>query len=247
MTKEERETLIAEARRLRHEEGKTYAQIAVIVDKDERTVGRWLSDGSRRRAPRPRVPESPRERLWPADWTVDSLSDLPGFKRDAWEGNLGLIEVAQSQENMYIPWYFRRMVETARRYQVDNPNTNPWLYAIAAAPVLAEWLSTPEFVDLGLLIERVKPWQGKQEQGQYKREATDLGRQIEIGIGRALILPPKSVDALYPVEMLLRFLANWQPTFHKTPFMARLARFQIGQLVLLLLRNPKPVYGGVEA
>ena len=242
------------ARKLR-KAGLTFKQIANRLHVGERSVRRWLKDQptpvsvprgrpkSGRRIPR----DWPKDRLWPADWTVSSLSDLPGFDRDEWEGNLGLIEGAQALENLYIPWYFRRMIETARRYQWDDPGKNHWLYAIAAAPVLADWLSVPEFTELGLLIERTEPWRGKQERKKYLGATKGLRRQVRNGIGRALILPPKSVDPLYPPAMLLRFLAGWQPVFDKPPLMARLMHVEIGQLVLLLLRNPKPEFGGMKA
>ncbi|MBI4200004.1 MAG: hypothetical protein HY535_05990, partial [Chloroflexi bacterium] len=222
-----------------------YDKLGAEYQVSPRTIQRWVKGENAPRKPR-QTPDDdwPESRQWPADWTIDGLADLKGFNRNAWEGNLGLIEVAQRQGTRYIPWFFRRLVETARRYQMDARNANPWFYAIAAAPVVADWLSEPSFAELGVLIEAKEPWKGKQERKAYLKQAQTLSRRVADGVSRALIVPPPSLDPQYPVTLLLRFLVNWQPAFDRPPLIVRLAQLQIGQLFLLLLRNPKPTYGG---
>lgn len=229
-------------------QGLLLKDISERIGVPERTVRRWVRPVQL--PPREGgVLEAP-ERQWPAAWTIDSLSDLPGFKLAAWEGNMGLIEIAERRGNEYVPWFFRRLVETGRHYQTAPAKATPWLYAIAGLPVLAEWLTVPECESLAQVIAKHEPWNGglthRSVLSTYRREAQSLARAIEAGIGRALLFPPQSADAVFPITLILRIFAQWLPQFDKTPLLARLQRMELGVLFLLIFRNPKPEYGGQQ-
>lgn len=233
-------------------EGKTYQEIEALLGINEKTARRWLKgvsvplispEGSIE-APGDVVHVSDRE--WPAEWTIDSLDDLRRFDRSRWEANLVIVEVAQRQGNVFLPWYFRRLVETASRYTEAPDKANPWLFSIAGLPVLGVWLNTPECMDLASLIGQIKPWESKKAQREYRKLAQPYVTAIEHGITRVMIFPPPSVDTQYPVEVLLRLVNAWVPTFDRAPLLARLGRLELGHLFLLLFRNPKPVYGGLN-
>lgn len=247
-----RRDLEPKVRELRSQ-GKTYLEIEGLLGINEKTVRRWLQG-----APVP-VPEMPLdapegaieglEREWPKEWTIDTLEDLPGFNRDRdrWEVSLVIIEVAQRQGNTLVPWYFKRIVETSRRCpKTLPPKALPWIDAIAGLPVLAEWLGTPECVDLADLIEQHKPWEGKRQEREYRRLAQPYVRAIEHGIVGALLVSNTSVDTLHPLSLLLSLLAKWVPNFDHAPLLARVARMDIGHFFIHLFRNPKPMYGGMK-
>ncbi|MFH1140396.1 MAG: helix-turn-helix domain-containing protein [Chloroflexota bacterium] len=239
---------ITTARRLRAQ-GLLLKDIADRMSVSERTIRRWVHD-----VPLPEAaPHGPShfpvadDRQWPKDWAVDTLTDLQGFDEVVWQGNLGLIELAQRRGNEYIPWYFRRVVETFRRYQSAPQKAEPWIYAMAGLPLLAEWLGVPECQALAQVIEKHEPWGGGSKQQstrrKYNKEALPLIKLIENGIARAALFPPESVDPLFPITLLLRILAQWLPQFDKMPVLATIGPIHLGALFLLIFRNPKPTIG----
>jgi len=90
------------------------------------------------------------------------------------------VHLAQELGNLYVPWFFRSIVEVWERYNVlydphgisgtsgeewwrappitDGPGEE-WLWAIAGLPVLGDWLDSPECDALRQLIEQHKPWE----------------------------------------------------------------------------------------
>jgi len=177
------EEIKTEARRLRGG-GMTIADIAREVGRTERTVYNWF--GEEPVESKSRFREWPDEQRWPISWTVDRLSDLPGFDRDAWEGNLAKIQVAEAENDHYTGWFFRRLVELARRSPMPD-GTLPWALAIAALPCLGEWLNCTAFTTLAELIEKHRPWEASNglikrrspARRAYLREATDASKVVK--------------------------------------------------------------------
>jgi len=241
--------LMPEAIRLR-EVGETYAKIAEKLGVTEKTVYRWLTGV---KSPPKRTVSHERE--WPINWTLDSLSDLPGFHRSAWEGNLVIIEIAQKQGNVFLPWYYRRLVEVAREFGDVPSRVYPWQFAIAGLPILAEWLTVPECMELATLIEERKPWNGRRfgsrtVRKDYAKAAAPLVTKIEHGIVKVVMDPPQSLDNMLTIPLLMRLLSAWMPMFDSPPLQARLllpgkADHKLGNLLLHIFRH-KPKNGGVK-
>src|SRR3990172_1642455 len=56
----------------------------------------------------PEPPPWPPERLWP-DWTPGQLKELVDWPKEVAEANIALVQMAQEQRNVHLPWFYRRM------------------------------------------------------------------------------------------------------------------------------------------
>jgi transcriptional regulator with XRE-family HTH domain len=180
--------------RQRKAKGQSYQEIADALNLNERTIRRWSKNwGNTKTGQMVRVVEAESyvildtsEREWP-NWTVDDLAEiLPerGFRPDLWEVNIELVHAAERQGNEYVPWFFRNLIELARRRDMPDGSL-AWSVAIAGLPVLAEWLNCPPCVELGEFVENLEPWAGRRQRTAYRREVRTTADAVQQCILRA--------------------------------------------------------------
>jgi len=178
------------------------------------------------------------EHCWP-DWTVDDLADLPGFRADLWEVNIGLVHAAERQKNVYVPWFFRNLVELARRREMPDGSL-PWSVAIAGLPVLAEWLDCPSCNDLVGLIEKHQPWIGKSERTAYQRDAKSVGESVNQCVLQAhgqMAMEDYAQEKVSRSTKAIAELGKRIPMFDRKPL--RLRSDHTGKLILDVLLAPR--------
>jgi len=141
-------------------EGILVKKIAELLGVNRRTLQRWMNDWSPEELQKS-VPNDPasNQRMWPG-WTIDDLTDLPGFDKPIWEQNLMQIEMAVKDNNRLTPWFFRRLIEFGKRYPaLPNSQVN-WAWAVAGLPPIGEWLGDDgSCAELADVIEEYKPWE----------------------------------------------------------------------------------------
>ncbi len=224
-------------------QGKTYSEIALAVDRSERAVQYWFS-GNQPIEPEP-AESSTDERQWPGDWTIDWLADLfpTGVHREEWEQNLALIRSAEAQGNVYIPWFFRRLIELARRKPMPDGSLS-WSLAIAFLPPLGDWLDSAAFGDLAAIVETSEPWNGKKEHAHYTRRATIpaaaikqrlFEAQAQITMGELF----KGGLGLTPAPILFAALSERVPQFDRTRRFSLYRKLPLASIIMGLLALPK--------
>ncbi len=108
----------------------------------------------------------PSGREWPSEWTADYLVELGVRRRDAAERVLAMVRSASKENNPWMPWFLRERIqldlvemEKSRREQLPNDRVYvAWRDLLAGLPVLAEWLSAPEALELHRLVARKQPF-----------------------------------------------------------------------------------------
>ena len=178
------------------------------------------------------------DRCWP-DWSVEDLTDLPGFRADLWEVNIGLIHAAERQNNVYVPWFFRNLVELARRQDMPDGSL-PWSVAIAGLPVLAEWLDCPPCEELASLIEKHQPWVGKEERSAYQRNCKSTGEAVNQCILQAhgrMAMEDYANEKTSRGTKAIAELGKRTPMFDRKPL--RLRSDHIGKIILDVLLAPR--------
>ena len=226
--------------------GETYEGIAEALGVNERTIRRWSV--SWKEAPESqvlRLPQSPvlEGKEWPG-WTLDDLSDLPDFQRDLWQSNLDLIDSQAAQGQHMAGWFFKNLVELARRQDMPDSSLN-WSLAIAGLPVLADWLECPPCTVLATLIEKHRPWEGNRlsrQRGAYQRETRTVSAEVRrcVDQARALIVMDDFAQKRQsPVTGALAILAERIPMFDRTPRRSRYRTANLGGAILGILSAPK--------
>ena len=230
--------LEGQARELRAK-GFPYTQIAAQLGIGERTVRRWLKD---RPIETVEVPAWPEVRIWPPEWTLDMLTDILGFDRSAWKGNLEVVEHAQAKGNRYLPWFFRRLVEIERAGIVP-PGKLDWGLALAALPILGELVGDTGAAEaLEGLIRQHRPWE-KTNPPAYRRAARAPAERFKESLltvhaawrGAGLV----TEGTVGTGSVLLAALASRVPDFDKPSLIHRPIR--MGTVVLQLLAQAREV------
>ena len=252
-----RRELEGKARVLR-EQGKTFKDIAAELDINEKTARRWLVTTPKRRveAEIP-PPDWPADRLWP-NWTPADLKARVDWPQELAESTIGLIHMAQELGNLFVPWFFKSIVEVGERYDVsydDRGPREPWLLALAGLPVLAVWLDASECSDLATLVEQHRPWEGRGllRQNEARRTYAHLAKplvarvkQRALTIGAYLSMTQAAKEGNVgqtQLVILLNALMQRVPRFDTTPRFSLYRRFNLGQLFLGIFQYPK---GGVQ-
>ncbi|MBI4339978.1 MAG: hypothetical protein HY680_08505 [Chloroflexi bacterium] len=250
----------AEARELRSS-GRTFKQIAAELGVGERSVRRWLHGeaappGLRRGRPPERTASRyptgwPETRLWPRDWTLDTLAAMPGlgdapdFLREAWQGNLALIHSAEADGDLHIPWVFRALVDLAK----DNPvplgnKTLPWAFALASLPVVGQWAGCEgPFQALADAMRAYMPWVNKAARREYlkaTREATAEGRQCLRTAQALAVAGSLRGSGAFTLPVLLGALLAKVPEFDRGSLWTLGGRLPLSSVVLGILSH-KPV------
>ena len=236
-------------------QGKSYQDIAEALGVNEKTIRRWAQSweplGEVIEGQVIGMPQSsasagwPEERKWPR-WTVDDLTDLPDFRPDDWEDNLARIRTAESLDNLYVPWFYRRLVELARRSPMPDGSVN-WSLAIAALPVLADWLDCLACDDLAALIEEHRPWDGAffgraRRLGTYQRAARPVAaavRQCVLSTQATMVQVDLAHQKVTPGPVLLAAFAERLPIFDRPPRRLHYRRYNLGSIILGILSTPK--------
>lgn len=189
----------------------------------------------------------PENQRWPG-WTVDYLQELglTEFEREAWEGNLALIDTAERQGNRYVGWFFRRLVELDQRAPMPNKALD-WALAIAGLPVVGHWLGCPACDELAELIERHQPWDGgilskQKRRANYSQEARPIAsavRQCVIQAQSQLVLTDVAQSRLSQGPVLLAALGERLPLFDRVRRGSPYRKFNLGGILLGILALPK--------
>ena len=209
----------------------------------DRTMIRWAKASGPTPLPVQEDTLSPLD-AWPAErqcpgWTVDDLTDLPGFRSDLWAVNIELIHASERQRNVYVPWFFRNLIELARRRDMPDGSL-PWSVAIAGLPVLDDWLNCPPCTELAELAEKHQPWAGRRQRAAYRREA----RTVAVAVTQCVLqaharmamddyVQQKVSDSTRAIAELGKRI----PLFDRVPL--RIRSPHVGKLILDILVTPK--------
>ena len=238
-----RDALIEQARKLRAA-GLYYHEIAEKLDKSERTVRRWLHGEPDK--PRQRHMEWPTESSWPPEWTIASLSDLDDFDRDAWAGNLALIDTAETLGNYHVGWAFRRLVERSRK-EGGTAESFPWDLAVACLPPIGSKIGGEKpCAELAALIDKHRPWESglvrnRKQRTAYLREAKPATTAIRGSVQLAqaqYVLRDLTDDNLRQAPIWLGALARRVPDFGRAPRLSIYGAFPLARVLLSILALP---------
>ena len=249
-----KEELESEAKRLRALTPKrSYEAIAEQLGVNEKTVRRWAKDwDSSKASPKAQVIEAESyvildtsDREWPG-WTVDDLAamHLPGvFRPDLWVVNIELIHVAERRGNVYVPWFFRNLIELGRRQNMPDGSL-PWSLAIAGLPGLGEWLDCPPCTGLGELVEKHQPWVGRRQRAVYQREARTVADAVKQCVFQAharSVMEDYAEDRKEPSRLTkaLATLYKRTPEFAQRHFMVRQRADRLGKQIIDILTAPQ--------
>ena len=227
--------------------GDTFEQIADALGTNEKTIRRWAVTWSETPSDAP-LHGWPEEHKWPG-WTIQDLEGLglADFNRDAWESNLAMIRTAETQGNHYVGWFFKNLVELARREKMPDGSL-PWALGIAALPVLEEWLGCPPCDELTGLIEQHQPWEGGNPLARQKRRAAyqraartpaTAVRQCIIEAQARLFILDQGQQRVSPGPVYLAALAERVPMFDRAPRGSPYRQYNLGGILLGILATPK--------
>lgn len=252
---------VEQARKLRVEKGEGQSEIALQVGCSTKTIQRLERNGwkaatgtTRHRVREPSVRDESREdRQWP-NWTLEELEGMAGWAPIEAEENVAIVRMAISQKNVYIPWFYRRMVETASEYG-ENARINKleyagWFLAIAGLPVLAAWLDCEECNQLAQLIKEHRPWyetrgvSRRQRRASYSRKAGPLASSIK----RRLLLfgTLENMDREHlskqdvSLVLLISELSRRIPMFDKIPLLSPFRRMSLASILNLIFQAHRP-------
>lgn len=144
-------------------EGISVVKIAEFLEVNRKTVQRMMKDWSPEERKKG-IPNSPTSnpRIWPG-WSIDELTDLPGFDKPTWEQNLIQIDMAVKDNNRLTPWFFRRLIEFGKTNPEYPDGQLDWALAVAGLPPVGEWLGDDgSCAELADVIEEYKPWEWRQ-------------------------------------------------------------------------------------
>ena len=232
---------VAAVKRLK-DAGVTQKEIARQTDVPPRTQRDWDKKGL--------LGDSatwPENQRWPG-WTVDYLQELglTEFEREAWEGNLAMIDTAERQGNRYLGWFFRRLVELDQRAPMPNKALD-WALAIAGLPVVGHWLDCPACDDLAVLIEKHQPWAGgmlarQKRRAAYSQEARSVAsvvRQCVLQAQSQLVLTDAAQSRVSQGPVYLAAFAERLPLFDRVRRGSPYRKFNLGGILLGILASPK--------
>lgn len=164
--------------------GESQESLAREYEVSVRTIQRWCSGQNAPRVKRvsgqKAPPDWPAERLWPATWTLDALVPKADTAEeiaihDAWERALAVVASAEAQGALFVPWFYRNCYAVVSEELPDI--TTDWQAALAALPVLGEWLQVNESTEaIAKAIREHRPWQGRKGRAAYQRVTAESAR-----------------------------------------------------------------------
>jgi hypothetical protein len=176
------------------------------------------------------------------------LNQLVDWPLELARSNIRVIQGMQKLGNLYVPWFFRKMVEVGNKYGTTKEGRGryePWLFPVAGLPVLAEWLDCPECSSLATLIEEYQPWKGNFLNGRrrkYIREAKPLADKISLQlweIAAAINMqvigesgPGATIKDLPALPIFIEALTERMPNFDRVPRVSRHRDVSTGDLLI---------------
>jgi len=226
------------------QEGQTVTGIARERGVSRKTIQRWMKDWTPEELDRGEVSDpATNPRIWPG-WSVEDLTDLPGFDRTTWELNIASINMATNDGNRLTPWFFRRLVEFGRK-NPDYPDGQlDWAIAVAGLPPIGEWLGDDGgCAELANAIEAQKPWEWRRftldtarVAGKARRAYQKAQQELSEGIHERIRIVSAQQSELKPDNwltpgLLIAAFHERIPVFDRVPRGSHFRRFTLGAIV----------------
>ena len=225
-------------------EGVPIQRIAERLEVDRKTIQRWMKDWTpEERQQNGSTDPTYDPQIWP-NWSIDDLTDLPGFDRPTWEQNLLQIDMAVKDNNRLTPWFFRRLIEFGKRYPDYPDGQLDWALAVAGLPPIGEWLGDGgSCALLADAIEEFKPWEWRRitmdrdkvtgvARRSYIKATTEISDRIGERIRSVSAQQSESnLDNWKAAGLLVAAFHERIPIFNRVPRRSNYRKFTLGGIV----------------